>query len=136
MKIISFDYGKSKIWTAFCDTSDSIPFPDRTLSSRQLVKEYLMQMSPDVVVVWMPFVEKGAESYQLEDCESFVDFIKNNFPKLEVKLVDERMTSIIAKNKMNDMNLKRSKKNCTEDQLSAQLILETYLELVTNIHLS
>jgi putative Holliday junction resolvase len=56
--------------------------------------------------------------------------LAKNFPKLPIKRIDERLTSRMAKASMLEMGLKKKDRQKKEnvDQISAVLILQTYME--------
>ena len=64
--------------------------------------------------------------------EPFVVHLKRSFPAITIERVDERFTSKMAFQTMIDGGLKRNarKNKALVDEISATLILQTYLQLL------
>ena len=56
------------------------------------------------------------------------DLLKEN-PNLKITMVDERMTTIIANNRLMEANLSRAKRKAVIDKMSAVVILESYMSM-------
>ena len=64
-----------------------------------------------------------------EKTQKFIEKLKNIFSKLKIESIDERYTSFEADNILDAMWIKE--KNWKKDDLSAVLILESYLNKIT-----
>jgi len=92
---------------------------------KKLIKEYNIS----VIVVWLPYDLYWKELKQLEKTQKFIEKLKNIFSKLKIESIDERYTSFEADNILDAMWIKE--KNWKKDDLSAVLILESYLNKIT-----
>jgi putative Holliday junction resolvase len=101
-------------------THDMLPF----------LKEYFGKETVDCVVVGKPLQMDGSDSESAVHVEKFISLLAKNFPTLPIKRIDERLTSRMAQAAMLEMGLKKMdrQKKGNVDQISAVLILQTYLE--------
>jgi len=91
---------------------------------RKLIKEY----SIEVIVVWLPYDLYWKNLRQLDKTNIFIWKLKEIFPNLKIEWVDERFTSFEADNILDSMWIKD--KNWNKDDISAALILESYLKQI------
>ena len=89
---------------------------------RKLIKEYSVQ----IIVVWLPYDLYWKNLKQLDKTKVFIAKLKEIFPLLKIEWVDERFTSFEADSILDSMWVKD--KNWNKDDISAALILETYLK--------
>ena len=80
----------------------------------------------------MPFNLKGEKTVRAEVTEKFIHKLKCKYPKMNIETVDERLTTVQAHKDMNAMNISKNKKQNIVDTLSAQYILETYVNRKKN----
>ena len=80
----------------------------------------------------MPFNLKGEKTVRAEVTEKFIHKLKCKYPKMKIETVDERLTTVQAHKDMNAMNISKNKKQNIVDTLSAQYILETYVNRKKN----
>lgn len=91
---------------------------------RKLIKEY----SIEVIVVWLPYDLYWKNLRQLDKTNIFIWKLKEIFPNLKIEWVDERFTSFEADNILDSIWIKD--KNWNKDDISAALILESYLKQI------
>ncbi len=89
---------------------------------RKLIKEY----KTEVIVVWLPYDLYWKNLKQLDKTKIFISKLKEIFPNIKVEWVDERFTSFEADSILDSMWIRD--KNWNKDDISAALILETYLK--------
>lgn len=132
-QIVAFDYGTKRIGIA---TTDDL----------QIIASGLTTVSPEEVV---DFLDKYVKAHKVErfvvgepkqmnnqpsESEVFIqDFLKKleiNFPNIPVERMDERFTSKMAFQTMIDggFNKKKRKDKSLVDQISATIILQSYLD--------
>lgn len=132
-QIVAFDYGTKRIGIA---TTDDL----------QIIASGLTTVSPEEVV---DFLDKYVKAHKVErfvvgepkqmnnqpsESEVFIqDFLKKleiNFPNIPVERMDERFTSKMAFQTMIDggLNKKKRKDKSLVDQISATIILQSYLD--------
>lgn len=79
------------------------------------------------VIVGMPYNMDGTESAMCEYVKKFCEMLKLKI-SAKIFFVDERLSSISAEQIMHDNAVKVSKKKGLIDQISATIILQTYLD--------
>ncbi len=100
---------------------DIVPRVELIRSLKKLLKKYHMQK----IVVWLPYDLYGIDTKQLEKTQVFIKKLKNIFPDIEICGHDERYTTYEAELTL-EKNWKKSK-NSYKDDISAALILESYI---------
>jgi putative Holliday junction resolvase len=132
-RVMAFDYGTKRVGIAVTDPLKIIANTLATIHPKdiiQFLKDYLGKEQVECFVVGQPLRLDGSDSESAVHVEKFVSLLNKTFPGIPVKRVDERFTSLIAKRALLEMGLKKKqradKKNI--DQVSAAIILQTYLE--------
>lgn len=133
MKKIGLDLGKARVGVAMSDILGILASPFETWQSKglerdaehiaQLVKDY----NADVVVCGLPLNMDNTESFMTQYAKDFVQCLQQ---KVDVKIVlqDERLTSVEAEEYLNQTNTRGKKRKAVLDQVSACIILQTYLD--------
>ncbi len=131
-RILAIDYGKVRTGIAVTDELQIIASGLTTVSTKELIpflQEYLKKESIELILVGLPkqMNNKPSESEVL--IIPFLKKLKIKFPKIPYIRVDERFTSKMAFQTMIDSGLnKRQRKNkALVDEISATLILQSYL---------
>ncbi len=126
--LLGFDYGPAKIGVAVGQTMTGTASPLETLRAIQQnpdwdgITRLISAWEPQELVVGLPFNMDDTEAEPADKARRFARQLEGRY-HLKVHLVDERLTSIEAKNR-----LPRKPKNIEElDAIAAQLILETWL---------
>lgn len=126
--LIGFDYGPRKIGVAVGQTVTCSASPLTTLRSRDekpdwiRIEALIREWRPHAAVVGLPFNMDDTETGLAPRARRFARQLNGRFG-LTVHLVDERLTSIEARNQLG--------RNATSlevvDAMAAKLILETWL---------
>jgi putative Holliday junction resolvase len=126
--LLGFDYGPAKIGVAVGQTMTGTASPLETLRAIQQrpdwdgITRLISAWEPQELVVGLPFNMDDTEAEPADKARRFARQLEGRY-HLKVHLVDERLTSIEARNQ-----LSRKPKNIEElDAIAAQLILETWL---------
>lgn len=90
---------------------------------QKLAEEYQVAS----IVIGNPINMNGTRGEKSERAEAFADQLRN-LTGLEVILFDERCTTMVAHTIMNETNTRGKKRKETVDTLSAQIILQNYLD--------
>ena len=130
MKILAIDYGLKKIWLAIWDLDFKIAFPKKTVNSSKELFLFIEKENPKIIILWMPKINEWENSSQFDICNKFFTYLKSKYKDKKIELIDERMTTKIAKQKMLDAWISEKKWKFIEDSISAQIILETYFNLI------
>ncbi|MCS7245192.1 MAG: Holliday junction resolvase RuvX [candidate division WOR-3 bacterium] len=118
MRILAIDYGRKKCGIAISDSKNKVAIPYGTIETENLFSEIerlIEKKNISKIVIGLPLSLSGKEIEITGDIYRLKQKIEEMF-KLEVILLDERMTSKIFK-----------KDNV--DDLSAMILLQDYLKL-------
>jgi len=135
--IIGIDFGKRRVGLSISDLNKKIAFPlaviDKKENHRMLdeMNNLLKDRDIDTFVVGLPLRTDGKVSQMQELVTDFTNRLKGFFHK-EVVSWDERYTSVIAKNVLDFGNVKRRNQRKVIDKISAQIILQSYLDYLQN----
>lgn len=134
MRILGIDYGDSRVGIAISDPLlitaqglETISYNgnDKILLSR--IEEIVKKYEVEIIVVGMPLNMNGTKTERVEVTEKFIHKLKSRLGKIEIKTVDERLTTVEAHRTMNFLDVNKKKKRSIVDTISAQYILETYM---------
>lgn len=127
MQAIAIDLWEKKVWIAI--EINHIAIPKNVVSRINLIRELKSFFSEnknyEIIVVWLPYDLYGKDKKQLNKTQKFIEKLKLIFPDKKIIWVDERFTSFEAKN----INSQTKNKKDEIDDISAALILESYLKL-------
>ena len=136
-RILAFDYGQKRVGIAVTDTLKIIANGLTTLPPGEVfkfLKDYLSKEEVELFVVGLPKQMNYEDSDSMRLIEPFVRGLKNKFPSIPVKMVDERFTSVLAHRAMLDGGLKKKARQdkALVDEISATIILQSYMESERN----
>ncbi|MEH0007153.1 MAG: Holliday junction resolvase RuvX [Flavobacteriales bacterium] len=132
-RVIGIDFGIKRVGLAVTDPMQLIASGLTSVSAAAIfsyLASYLKSESVDCFVVGLP----RRMSYECSESEpyilKFIENLKAHFPGIPVRRVDERFTSKIAVQSMIAGGLKKKKRRdkARVDEISATLILQSYLE--------
>ena len=131
-RIISLDYGVKRTGIAVTDSLKLIASGLKTVETSallQFLKDYCKTETVDVIVVGLPKQMNNQLSESEALIKPFVKILKSSFPLICIEREDERFTSKMALQSMIDAgSTKKQRRNkATIDQISATLILQSYL---------
>ena len=133
MVILGIDFGDKRMGTAICDREERMAVSIQTVSVRGAkdaalkAAELAKERGAEMLVVGMPERAGGYRGERCEKTEVFLSFLRE---MLSVPIVthDERFTTVQAHTLLYETGLQgRSHTSCV-DALSAQLILQSYLD--------
>lgn len=131
-RILSIDYGSSRVGFAVSDPLHIIATPLKTIKNISIqnllenINQIVKELDIETIVVGLPLGMNGKETKQTKSVREFSDsLIKNNY---RVILEDERLTTVIAKKEIIKQNINTGKNKTLIDQTAAALILQNYLD--------
>lgn len=132
-RILAFDFGKKRTGIAVTDELQLIASGLTTIETKELfsfLDTYLKDENVSLFVVGKPKQMDYSESESEILIQEFLLKLTNKFPEIEIKRVDERFTSKMAFQTMIDSGLKKKQRQnkALIDEISATIILQTYLE--------
>lgn len=134
---MAIDYGSKRVGIAVTDPSQIIATGLTTVHSKDVVeflKKYFTSEKVDCIVVGEPKRMNNQPSDVERLIEPFIKQLNKTFPEMPVKRMDERFTSKMAFQAMIDGGLKKKDRQNKEtvDMVSATIILQSYMEMMSN----
>lgn len=131
-RILAIDYGSKRTGIAVTDEMQIIASGLTTISTKNLIeflKTYTLSETVDLIVIGLPKQMNNELSESEPLILKFIKILKNRFPDMPVERVDERFTSKIAFQSMiaSGLNKNKRKNKSLVDEISATLILQSYL---------
>ncbi len=134
-RILAIDYGSKRCGIAVTDDLQIIASGLTTVANHELLswlQKYVKEEEVVLFVVGEPKRMHG-EASQIEDAiKVFLIKLTTQFPDIPVKRVDERFTSKMAFDTMlaSGISKKKRQNKALVDQISATIILQSYLESI------
>lgn len=130
--IVALDFGKKRTGIAITDPLQLIASGLTTVDTKDLIsflKDYCSKTSVETFVVGLPKQMNNQPSESEQLIQPFLKTLKNTFPKTSIEREDERFTSKMAFQTMIDSGMKKKKRQnkAVVDEISATLILQSYL---------
>lgn len=135
MRILGIDYGDARVGLAITDelmiTVQGLETIHHNGNDKLVLKrldEILKKYNEiDTFVIGMPYNMNGSSSDRVEVTNKFIHKLKCKYNKIKIDVMDERLTTVAAHRTMNELNInKRTKRNIV-DTISAEYILEIYI---------
>lgn len=130
---MGLDYGKARIGVAFSDLSCTIASADHIYKTQSEEKDLLYfanlikDKSVDLVVLGLPLNADGTESEMSIVVKEFAQKLEK-FANVKIAFQDERYTSFEAEEYLKEAGIKWEKRKELLDKVSAQIILQNYLD--------
>ena len=135
MRVIGLDLGDKTLGIATSDTSQTIASAYKTIrfqnndfeNALDKLKEVVLELNPEKIILGLPKNMDGSIGFQAQKVLDFKTKIEEEI-KIEVVLIDERLTSKMADSLMINASLSRKKRKSKIDKVAATLILQSYLD--------
>jgi putative Holliday junction resolvase len=132
-RIMAIDVGKARTGLAVTDELRIIANGLCTVETKKLIdyiKTYTTKEKVDFFVVGLPKQMNAQDSQSMVYVKQVVANLNKTFPDIEVKMFDERFTSVLAHQAMLNGGLKKKERQnkALVDQISATIILQGYME--------
>lgn len=135
-RILAIDYGERRIGLALSDPLGIIAQGLPTIDTKKIkdvfayIKNLVVEKDVVKLVVGMPRNMNGSIGAQGEKVKKFIGKLAHK-TEAEVITWDERLTSVQSLKSMREMGTKQKRKEVT-DRISATLILQSYLDSLSN----
>lgn len=133
MRYLAIDPGGKRTGVAVGDDVTRIATPAGAIVTtnaderlRQL-ERMIREHEPHELVLGLPLNADGSEGPSAKHAREFAAQLQERF-KLPVRLVDERLSSYAADQKMNQSGLSHGQKKSRRDALAAMMILQGFFE--------
>lgn len=137
-RILSIDYGKRRTGLAVTDPLQIIAGGLCTVDTPQLLAyltQYMQREQVERIVIGLPTQTNGQPSENQARVREFTGRLKKAFPELDVVFWDERFTSVLAHQTMLESGISRKRRQdkALVDEISATIILQSYMESRANM---
>lgn len=135
MRILALDYGSKTVGLAITDVLGYTVLPYSTLwreregKLRKTVQEIcdiVLREDVEEVVLGLPLNMDGSRGERAEKAAVFYDLLKKKL-RCPIVFFDERLSTIEAREILDENGVPRAKQKEVLDQVAAQVILEDYL---------
>jgi putative Holliday junction resolvase len=134
-RIICIDYGAKRTGIAVTDPLKIIATGLTTIPSQELIKylkDYVTKEEVELILIGEPKNWDDTDTHATPLVKTITKKIMKEFPKMPVKMIDERYTSKLASQAMIDMGLKKMQRRnkALVDEIAATIMLQDYLRSV------
>ena len=133
MRKMGLDYGKARVGVAFSDLSSTIASADHIYKTKSLEEDLdyfanlIKERSVNLVVFGLPLQTDGTEGEMAKVVRDFAEKLSEK-TGVSVAFQDERYTSFEAEEYLKEAKIKWEKRKELLDKISAQIILQNYLD--------
>ncbi|MBR2967254.1 MAG: Holliday junction resolvase RuvX [Clostridia bacterium] len=137
MRILAIDYGDSRIGLAVSDILGIIASPVGTIKSVGMrgdidaLSQKAHELGAQTIVLGLPLNMDGSEGERAEKTRK-IGSVLTKVSGLPVEYVDERLTTVSAERVLDEAEMRWDKRKKVVDTISAQIILQTYLDKIKN----
>jgi putative holliday junction resolvase len=131
-RILAIDYGLKRTGIAVTDPLQIIASALTTIESARIftfLEEYFKKEAVELILIGDPRNLDDSPTDISDDVQRIIKILQKKFPKIPVKTVDERYSSLMASRAMLDMKMKKSRRRekGIVDQVAATMMLQEYL---------
>lgn len=133
MRILAIDYGDARIGLALSDESETLASSIGTYKSQSMRKDidYISALAKEkqagLIVLGLPVNMDGSSGERVSKTKSFGNVLER-VSGIQVEYKDERLTTVTAEQTLIECGMRREKRKQVIDTLSAQIILQSYLD--------
>lgn len=133
MIILAVDLGKARTGLAICDKTEMLASPLSQISEKdtevliEKISSIAQAREVELIVVGLPKNMDGSEGESAQNAREFAKSLSEK-SGLDVKMQDERGTTITAHNYLNATNTRGKKRKNVVDSVAATIILQSFLD--------
>lgn len=138
MRILGVDYGDVRTGIAISDALgitaqglESIEHKDSEKKLLSRIEAIIKEYNIEKIVIGYPVNMNATKGPRVEKTDKFIEKLIQRF-NLEVIKIDERLTTVAAHRTMRELSIGKDKKKKIVDTISAEYILQMYLDRTTN----
>ena len=135
MRILGIDYGEKRLGLAVSDESGWLALPLKTIirNGQELkeISEIVKNRAVKKIVLGLPLKMDGSPSKMVQQVKMFGEQL-TEVTNVPVDYSDERLTTKEVERRLIEFDFSRNKRQKIQDQLSACVLLQTYLEIHRN----
>ena len=136
MRILGLDYGEARTGVAISDalgiTAQGVESIEHGGNMKRLIErlgELIKEYKAEKIVIGYPLNMNATRGPRAEKTDQFITRLEKEFG-LEIIKIDERLTTVAAHKTMTAFGVDKNKKKKIVDTISAQYILQMYLDRV------
>ena len=139
MRVLGIDYGDVRVGLAISDPTGFLAGGIGRLKIKGMndaveqISEVIKEREIEKVVLGLPLNMDGSEGASAQKIRAFAEKLLQNNSSIKIVFIDERRTSMLAADYMSQTGTFGKKRKEAVDTLSAQIILQTYLDRNKNI---
>lgn len=133
MRILGIDFGEARMGLAVSDPTGFLAGGIGTVkvtgfrSAVEAAVKVAVDNKAELIIVGLPVNMDGSQGDRAEKCRDFAKEVEEK-SGIKCELYDERRTTILAAGYMNETGTFGKKRKDAIDTLSAQIILQSYLD--------
>lgn len=133
MVILSVDYGDKRTGIAVCDKNEILASPVGVITewNKEALAEKIIALAvekkAEEIVIGLPKNMDGSEGFRADACKELGDILKG-IANIPVSFWDERLTTVSAHRFLSDNNVRGKKRKSVVDAVSADIILQDYID--------
>mgnify|MGYP001025453436 FL=1 len=136
-KILAIDYGSKRVGVAITDSLKIIATGLSTVSTINIysfLEEIIKKEKISHIVIGLPKNLDNSNTDSTYEISVFINKLKQLYANIVVDSIDERFTSLMAKKTIlsSGVNKKRRRDKALVDQVSATIILQSYLQKLSH----
>ena len=136
-KILAIDYGSKRVGVAITDSLKIIATGLSTVSTINIysfLEEIIQKEKISHIVIGLPKNLDNSNTDSTYEISVFINKLKQLYANIVVDSIDERFTLLMAKKIIlsSGVNKKRRRDKALVDQVSATIILQSYLQSLSN----
>ena len=134
-RLLGLDYGRKRVGVALSDSLKMTAQPFETWPGKtwegisKRLSACVMEYEVEAVIIGLPLLLTGESGSMAKEVHRFCRYIEKHI-SVPVHFVDERLTSVQSRRVMREMGTKKNDKEGKTDQISAQIILQLYLDII------
>ena len=135
MIMLSVDYGDRRTGIAVCDKNQILATPVCVInewnadSLGDKIIALADEKKAEKIVIGLPKNMDGSKGFRADACEELGNIIKGKC-SIPVVFWDERLTTVSAHKILSDNNVRGKKRKAVVDALSAEIILQNYIDSI------
>ncbi|HEU5395773.1 MAG TPA: Holliday junction resolvase RuvX [Verrucomicrobiae bacterium] len=133
MRILALDHGTRRIGVAVSDETKTIAQPLEYIPAEPFadflarLQVLLAEKEVDLVLLGLPRNMDGSYGPAAQKVETFAAALRNAITT-PIKMVDERLTSVMANRVLLQANVRRNQRKEKVDKMAAAILLQSYLD--------
>lgn len=136
---LALDWGQARIGIAACDAGATLAYPVCTIRNYGVddvvwdeIDDVLAEYQPMEIIVGLPRHLKGSEGEAAQGVRQRAATLVSRYPDVPVRLVDERLSTVMASRQLRDAGRGGRGQRQIIDQAAAVAILEGALQTERN----